>query len=141
MKFWINTISRDHVKIGEQEGIVQAGHGRRRPLERLSMGDRMLFYSPKTSLEDGEKLQAFTALATIADEEIYQVEVTKDFQPWRRKAIFEQVEEQSIRPLITQLDFIENPRYWGIPFRRGLFEINRGDFEIIYTQMKTSDNG
>jgi hypothetical protein len=30
--------------------------------------------------------------------------------------------------LVGDLDFVADPRRWGYPFRRGLFEIGRADF-------------
>ena len=60
MKCWINTINREHVLLAVNGGFTQAGHGKASGLKRLHVGDRIVFYSPKTSLTDGEKLQAFT---------------------------------------------------------------------------------
>ncbi len=36
----------------------------------------------------------------------------------------------TIRPLIDELDFIEDKRRWGYRFRFGLFRIDRHDFEL-----------
>ncbi len=85
-KYFINTVSRDHVLIGKQDGIIQAGHGKKAPLEKLSKGDFVIFYSPKTSLSGRETLQNFTAIAGIKDEKIYQVVLTNTFRPFRRNA-------------------------------------------------------
>jgi hypothetical protein len=43
------------------------------PLTKLQPGDYIIFYSPKTSLQNGNPVQAFTAIATIKDRDIYQV--------------------------------------------------------------------
>ena len=61
-KYWINVISKNHVLAGVQEGITQSGHGKEAPLRRMHKGDWIIFYSPKLSLEQDEKLQAFTAI-------------------------------------------------------------------------------
>jgi predicted RNA-binding protein len=137
MKYWINTVSREHVAIGKKAGIVQANHGKLAPIKRLSPGDRMLFYSPRSTLHGGEPLKSFTAVATISDDRIYQVELTDDFKPFRRNAVFEDCKEIKIEPLIEKLDFIKNKKSWGYMFRFGLFEISRHDFETIYSLMKT----
>jgi hypothetical protein len=65
MKYWINTVSQDHVMVGKEKGFVQAGHGKKAPLTKLQPGDYIIFYSPKTSLQNGKPVQAFTAVATI----------------------------------------------------------------------------
>lgn len=105
-------------------------------MKKLNSGDRMLLYSPKTSLNDGAPLRAFTAIATIADEKIYQAELADDFKPYWRNAIFEDCKEVKIEPLIERLDFIKNKKSRGYMFRFGLFEINQRDFELIYSHMK-----
>jgi len=40
-----------------------------------------------------------------------------------------------ILPLVNSLEFIQNKKQWGYPFRFGLFEINEHDFNIIAQQM------
>jgi hypothetical protein len=135
MKCWVNTIMRDHVQLGVQGGFTQAGHGKATGLRRLAAGDRLVFYSPKTSLRDGERLQAFTAIGRIADDELYQVEMAPGFVPWRRKVEFLACVETPIGPLIDELTFIKDKRRWGYVFRFGLFEIPGEDFERIRRAM------
>lgn len=134
-RYWINTISRDHVKIGKAGGFTQAGHGKNSGLKRLSLGDYIVFYSPRTALEGGDPLQSFTAIGKVADELPYQAEMTPTFQPWRRKLDFISSAEAPIRPLIDELDFIVDKQRWGHPFRRGLFAIEHGDFVRIAVAM------
>ena len=69
VKCWVSTISRDHVQRGVEGGFTQAGHGKASGLRRLGVGDWLAFYSPKTSLREGEPLQAFTAIGRVADDE------------------------------------------------------------------------
>ena len=131
MRYWVNTVSRDHVQRGVDGGFTQAGHGKASGLKRMARGDRLVFYSPRTEFDGGKPLQAFTALGTIADDEPYQVEMAPDFRPWRRKVTFAASEEAPIRPLIESLDFIRNKTSWGFVFRRGLFAIEEADFRRI----------
>ena len=136
MKYWINTVSRDHVNIGKTNGIIQANHGKMAPLKRLGVGDKVVYYSPKTKFDGGEPLKAFTAIAEISDEDIYQVELSDNFKPFRRKAKYENCNEFKIESLIENLSFIEDKKKWGYMFRFGLFEITEQDFNIIYSKMK-----
>jgi predicted RNA-binding protein len=140
MKYWINIVSQDHVMVGKERGFVQAGHGKKTTLKKLQPGDYIIFYSPKTSLQNGKPVQAFTAVSTIKDQNIYQVVVSDRFQPYRRNAEYENCQEVQIKPLIEQLEFITNKQHWGFRFRLGLFEINQHDFELIYGLMKVWDN-
>jgi len=135
MRCWVNTVSRDHVLTGVEGGFTQAGHGKASGLKRLSAGDGLVFYSPKTSLRGGTPVQAFTAIGRIADDELYQVEMSRDFRPWRRNIEFSRSTETAIRPLIDELSFIKDKRRWGYVFRLGLFEIPCADFELIKKAM------
>lgn len=110
--------------------------GKSTRLKRLNRGDLLVFYSPKTKFRDGEPLQAFTALGEITDDAPYQVEMTPDFHPWRRKMTFLGAEEAPVRPLIKGLSFITDEKKWGFPFRRGLFEVEKEDFEEIAEAME-----
>lgn len=135
MKYWVNTISQDHVMRGVQGSFTQANHGKPTILKRLKTGDWMVFYSPKTSYQDGETLQAFTAIGQVKDEELYQVEMTPDFVPWRRNVAFYDCAETPIKPLIDSLSFIKDKTHWGYKFRFGLFEIPKEDFDLIHNAM------
>lgn len=135
MKFWINTVSKDHVIKGVEGGFTQADHGKNTRLKALEEGDYIVFYSPKTEYKGAMALQAFTAIGRIADATPYQVSMTPDFHPWRRKVTFIQATEISIRGLIESLNFIKDKKYWGYPFRRGLFEVQEADFIVIANAM------
>ncbi len=139
MNYWINTISKDHVLKGVEGGFTQAGHGKVMGVKRLREGDWIVFYSPKTSLKDGEVVQAFTALGWVMDEAPYQVAVSADWQPWRRKVEFVKCREMPIRPLIDELSFIKDKSRWGYPFHFGLFKIPEADFELIKNAMMSEE--
>jgi hypothetical protein len=59
MRYWINTVSRDHVQTGVEGGFTQADHGKRTRLKRLERGDRIVFYSPRAE-------KKFTGLRSAA---------------------------------------------------------------------------
>ncbi|MDQ2768221.1 MAG: EVE domain-containing protein [Gemmatimonadota bacterium] len=134
-RYYVNTVSRDHVQRGVTGGFTQANHGRPTGLKQLKRGDLIVFYSPKTAFDGGEPLQSFTALGRVADDESHQAEMTPTFRPWRRKLDFLGIDEAPIRPLLEELSFIADKQHWGMPFRRGLFEIPKADFEIIARAM------
>jgi hypothetical protein len=135
MANWVNTVSRDHVERGVAGGFTQANHGKPHMLRRMARGDWIVFYSPKTAFEGGEPLQAFTAIGRVADDEPYQVQMSADFHPWRRNVDFLECAEAPIRPLIEQLDFIEDPSRWGYKFRFGVFAIDDHDLAVIRAAM------
>ncbi len=131
VRYWIIVASKDHVMRGVSLGIAQAGHGKRSGIARLHSGDMVAFYSPRVRFEDNEVLHAFTAIGEISDELVFQVEENPDFKPFRRKVHYIATGEVVIAPLIPDLTFIRNKRSWGYPFRSGLLEIGKEDFDRI----------
>ena len=127
-RYWVNTVSLEHVRLGVAGGFTQADHGRSTRLKRLRPGDGLVFYSPRTAMRSGAPLQEFTALGSVSGDEPYQVEMSPDFNPWRLSVEFLEVTAAPARPLVPDLEFIADPKRWGYPFRRGLFEIGRPDF-------------
>src|SRR3954469_12306856 len=135
MTYWINTVSRGHVQRGVAGGFTQANHGKPHMLRKMARDDWIVFYSPKTEYPDGDRLQAFTAIGRVADDEVYQEDFDPQFQPWRRRVEFLPCTETPIRPLIEKLDFIEGKAQWGYGFRAGVFKIEEHDFELIRAAM------
>lgn len=86
-------------------------------------------------MDKPDKCREFTALGKVSDDEIYPFRVTEDFCPSRRNIEYLPGKDISILPLINGLDFIRNKKSWGYPFRFGLFEISRHDFDLIASQM------
>ncbi|MCV7226225.1 EVE domain-containing protein [Mycolicibacterium komossense] len=141
MTNWINTVSREHVRRAVEGGFTQADHGKPDRLRRMGSGDRIAFYSPKTDYPDGDPLQAFTAIGRLVGDEVYQVEISADFRPYRRNVEFLDCAETPIKPLIDHLGFIEDKKRWGFRFRFGLFQVNDHDFEVIAAAMTRSVAG
>jgi hypothetical protein len=128
---WIGVVSRAHVRIGVEGGFIQLNHGKQAPLRRLHAGDGLVIYSPRTSYPDGEPLQAFTAIGVVISGDIYQVEMSPGFAPYRVDVRFTACREAPIRPLIDDLSFIKDKARWGGAFRFGLVRIPAIDFELI----------
>lgn len=135
MKYWIAVVSKNHVQDGKTLKIMQVCHGKPAPLKRIKKGDKIVFYSSKVDMNDKKPFQKFTAIAEAIDDEIYQVKMFENFEPFRRKVRFLDCNETEIRPLINELDFIPNKKSWGYPFRYGLLEIQKPDFELISQKM------
>ena len=133
--FWIIVASRDHVRQGVDGGFCQANHGKRAPLRKMKKGDWVVFYSPKERYREEEKCRRFTAIGTISDDLIYQVKMTDDFKPFRRKVDFVPCVEAPVEPLIPILSFISKKKSWGYVFRLGFLQVPRDDFEEIAASM------
>jgi hypothetical protein len=133
--FWIGVVSRSHVKIGVDGGFVQLNHGKKAPVQRLRAGDGLAMYSPRTFYPDGEPLRALTAIGTVATGDVYQVEMTPDFKPYRVDVQFVPCKEVPIKQLLESLSFIKSKAHWGAAFRFGFVKIPASDFALIAKTM------
>lgn len=135
-RYWIGVASRDHVTRGVEGGFCQLCHGKSNPLKRLSPGDWIVYYSPRTAINAGEPVQAFTAIGQVLEGEPYRFDLGNEFIPYRRDVQFVAAQEALIRPLLDQLSFIRNKQSWGYVFRFGLLEIPECDFQRIAAAMQ-----
>lgn len=132
---WISTISLAHVHRGLAGGFLQDDREGAR-LARLRAGDRIACYSPRTDHPGGHPLQLFTACGTVTGHAVAEVGLGRGRCTWRRAVRFEPCLPVPIREVLDDLGFITDARYWGIPFRRGLFAIPARDFDRIATAMR-----
>jgi predicted RNA-binding protein len=135
VRYWIIVASKDHAATGIKQGIAQACHGKAAPLKRMKVNDKVLIYSSKEHFGEEEKCQKFTAIGCVKDEVVYAYNMGNGFVPYRRNINWYTSKEVSIVPLIETLDFIENKKQWGYPFRYGFFEINEHDYALIAAGM------
>jgi predicted RNA-binding protein len=135
-RYWLIVASRDHVLTGMHEGITQASHGRSSPLEKMNVGDWIVYYSSKKRHGDSKPYQKFVAISRVTGEQVFQVTFSDAFKPYRREVEYmENIHETDIRPLIPELDFIRDKTHWGMTLRSGFLEISRADFMLICSRM------
>lgn len=137
--FWIGVISKAHAQYGVKGGFIQLNHGKKAPLQRLHARDYIIIYSPRDAYPDGSVLQHFTAIGEITTGDVYQVEMTPDFKPYRLDVRFVSCHEKPIKPFIQNLSFIKNKTKWGAAFRFGHLKIPAQDFKIIAEAMGAED--
>jgi predicted RNA-binding protein len=138
-RYWVGVVSKEHVMLGVAQGIAQFCHGKSGPLKRMKKDDWLIYYSPRVRMNSSELVQAFTAIGTLSDDTVYQHEMSAEFKPFRRAVTYISCREVSIKPLISQLEFIKNKTHWGYAFRFGMVEINEADFKIIYEKMTRAE--
>ena len=134
--YWIGVVSREHVLIGVSGEFVQLNHGKKAPVQRLKAGDMLAMYSPRESYPNGLPLQAFTAIGTIKSGEVYQVELSPVFKPYRVDVYFCRCVDAPIKPLVERLSFIKRKSHWGAAFRFGYIKVPKSDFALIADAMK-----
>ena len=131
---WVGVVSRSHVRRGVAGGFAQLNHGKRAPLERMNVGDWLVYYSPRTDFPDGEPLRAFTAIGHIVGERVYTFDMGGGFVPYRRDVQYVKgAREVPVADLA--LRFITSNPNWGMLARRGHFEIEMSDLEQIAAAM------
>ncbi|PRC94753.1 EVE domain-containing protein [Solimicrobium silvestre] len=132
---WIAVASAEHVRIGREVGFMQVCHGKAAPLHRIKPGDRVAYYSPTVEFGSKHKLQAFTAIGVVKNNEPYQVEMTPGFCPFRRDVMWFPAKEAVIQPLLGSLDFSRGITNWGYQLRFGLFSVSEHDMQLIAAAM------
>ena len=135
--YWIGVATGDHVKVGEENGFAQLGHGKESALKGLKKDDWIVYYSPRNKLEGGDTVQAFVSIGKITSDLPYKAEVNSDFKPYRVDVEYEKsADEASIRPLLDKLQLTrERGRNWGLVFRNSKIKADESDFKIIAKAM------
>lgn len=134
-RFWIGVAHRKQALAAAGAGFVAVSHGKEAPLRKLSIGDRVLYYAPKSDFE-GETVQAFVALARVTGADISARTMPgTPFRPFGRDAEFQKISETPVRPMLEDLGFVRSPRHWGMAFRRSFFEIENADYQRIAKAM------
>lgn len=134
-RYWIGVVSEAHVRIGVEEGVAQLCNGKEAALKRMRAGDWLIYYSPRTEMNGGESLQAFTAIGQMMDDRIYPHQMTESFIPFRRAVRFLPCRTVKIAGLLDDLTFTSGKRNWGYCFRFGQIKISEADFLTIAIKM------
>lgn len=121
MRYFIGVASKNHIEIGQSGGFCQLCHGKATPLKRMRKNDKIIYYSPKLTMDSKEPYQAFTALGIIADENVYQVEMFEGFFPFRRNVIWNEI----VRECPLNIAKIHNEwKNYAPKLRFGHFEVS-----------------
>lgn len=135
MRYWIGVVAADHAAVAVREGVCAFSHGKRAQVEKLRVGDRFVYYSPRTGITTGDTVQAFTAMGEVTGDAPFEKQwAGTEFIAWVRAARFTPISPIPVKPMLEDLSFIKNPRYWGMAFRRGQFEISEDDYKRIAAQ-------
>lgn len=131
--FWITILTQDNVRKCQAGGYLQGDPKSAADLDALSKGDFVIFYAPRTLFRNGAPLQEFSALGVVKDDRTHG---DPDLgEPVRRKLDFLSAKPAAIQPLVEKLSFIPDKERWGLPFKRGLFQIKQVDFRVISEAM------
>jgi hypothetical protein len=135
-RYWIAVVPKEPVGRCVAENFAMFAHGRHDAVKRVSPGDWLAYYSPRTLLKGGEEVRAFTAIGKFSDREPYEVEMSAGRVGWRRDIAYEKAaHDAGVYPLLDQLSFIKDRAHWGLFFHRSLFSVPRSDFALIAAAM------
>lgn len=134
--YWIAVVPKSRVARCVAGNFAMFAHGKHEAVQRVRPGDWLAYYSPRTILNGGDEVRAFTAIGKIADREPYQAEMAEGCTGWRRDIAYErQAHDGDVYPLLDELSFIKDRQHWGIFFHRSLFSVSRDDFALIAKAM------
>lgn len=166
---WIAVACATHARRGSavpEQGYMQVCHGKSAPLQRVSPGDRVAYYSPTVSMGGKDKLQAFVSIGIVkpgvpyahrdagppqgaiaplggsAAHAVASVGAMSDmgggFVPFRRDIAYVPAQEAPILPLLDDFEFVDDRSRWGYKFRFGLFAVSDHDMALIATAMQAN---
>ena len=129
-RYWIAVIPKSRVELAVAGGFAMFAHGRHDAVKRTSAGDWLAYYSPRTMLNAGDEVRAFTAIGRFTDREPYEAEMSAGRVGWRRDIAWR---EESARCRTSIRSSTSSPssrtaQHWGLFFHRSLFSVTRDDF-------------
>ncbi|WP_424968040.1 EVE domain-containing protein [Dinoroseobacter sp. S375] len=149
-RYWIGLAERDSVHAAVANGVCVFSGGKASPVRKLEPGDGILYYSPHESA-GGAVLECFTAVGEVVDDApwtqnwtqicaggpyLSQGAAHQSGLTWVRRCDYDAVGEVSVRPLLSELRFVAQPRHWGRTFHRGQMEIGAADFFRIADRLR-----
>ncbi len=138
--YWVCNAAQEHVHIVRDKGYTQINMGPREPLEKMNVGDWILYYSPTYYFEDSvPNCQKFTGIACVNDTRIYP-QGNKNPDHWRRNVDFYQCVPHHAKHFIGKVDFLSPEKSWKKVLQQPVFEIVRNDFIFIAQTIASVDD-
>lgn len=130
-RYFMGIAERVHARLCMEEGVVVLGIKGPSGVKNVSVGDKVIYYSPKTEPE-GKTLQAFTAIGEVVGDHAYERDFDGGHTLWVRSVDWRKdATEVPIRPLLEKLSFVKNPKNWGFYMRGSKREIPAEDYAVI----------
>ncbi len=138
--YWVCNAAQEHVHIVRDKGYTQVNMGPREPLEKMNVGDWILYYSPTYYFEDIQpNCQKFTGIACVNDPRIYpQGNKRPDY--WRRNVDFYQCIPHHAKHFVGKVSFLPPEKSWKKVLDQTIFEIPSQDFIMIAQMIASPDD-
>ncbi len=121
----IGVAAGHYVKAAVNGRFAVFSHGRHDAAKKVQPGDRVAYNAPREGMNVGGERRAFVAKG----------QVLAGLPGWFRRMRWLDAERTDIYRLFNTLLFVINRQHWGIYFRKSLFKIDSGDFELIADAM------
>jgi len=130
-RYWVSLAAQEHVRIVRDKGYTQANMGAREGIDKMNIGDWILYYSPTLYFgQENPICQKFTGIACVADGLVYpQSNQYPDL--WRRKVEFFHCKPHHPKHFFDKVQFLSPAENWQNVLLQELFEIPRNDFVCI----------
>ena len=130
-EYVLGIADRNYARLCVEAGVVVLGISGRSGVAKLSPGDKIVYYSPKTE-PDGETLQRFTAIGEVTGDAPWEREFGSGTVLWCRDTDWrDDAAEVPIRPLLESLAFVKNPKNWGFYMRGSHRRIPGEDYAVL----------
>lgn len=138
--YWVCNAAQEHVLIVQKKGYTQINMGPREPLEKMNVGDWILYYSPTNYFEETiSTCQKFTGISCVSDTRVYP-QGNKQPDHWRRNVEFFQCIPHHPKHFIGKVSFLPEDQDWQKILTPPIFQIPREDFTLIAQKILSPDN-
>ena len=130
-KYWVCKAAQEHVEIVKNKNYTLVNMGPRAPLEKMNIGDWILYYSPTLYYEqDTPAYEKFTGISCLIDNRIYP-QGGKFPDRWRRNVEFFNCIPEHPKKFVGKVNFLPEEQCWKRILEKHVFEIEQQDFIII----------
>lgn len=130
-KYWVSKAAQEHVDIVKNKNYTQVNMGPRAPLENMSIGDWILYYSPTIYYEQDEPVcEHFTGISCVTDNRIYP-QGGQFPDRWRRNVEFFNCTSHHAEKFVGKVSFLPKEKEWKEILEQPIFEIQQQDFIMI----------
>ncbi|MBI4200513.1 MAG: EVE domain-containing protein [Chloroflexi bacterium] len=140
--YWMLVLTPENIRVTREQGFTVQGFrtGLRRKVERMEVGDRLLFYL--------SGIRRFAATATIISTYFedhsphWKGSGPREDFPWRVKiepgVVLEEDQFLDARLIAPRLEYVKRwtPEWWPLAFQGDLHLIPRADFSLLESEMR-----
>jgi hypothetical protein len=129
--YWVSKAAQEHVYIVRDKGYTQVNMGPREPLEKMNIGDWILYYSPTVYYEQEEPTcENFTGISCVTGKRTYP-QGGQFPDRWRRDVEFFHCIPHHPTHFINSVNFLGDEHRWKDILMQPFFEIEQQDFITI----------